>query len=460
MAEPIDPNDPTSGDPYGQTYQDQMLAKLRPQLEAAIAKHFSRARGGRFGAQGQVLANALAKLQLEIATDAATRSAGYKEQLRKEAVNRQDQLAWENRRNAEIMRVEEAKRTDAWRARSQQEFDAANKARTDAATAEKTNQASLEGKLKNEAYNKFPYDPAHPENERLRQKYYDNMKAWATGQPQAPASVLPQSLANTPAPVVDGKPDYSKGDFGLSKPPFYTDGLKTPDVPPMDLIGGGWKSRIPDPVVSERGGSDVASMGPVQGPGVGAQSAPDVGGSWSWRSRLFNQPGRELGFIPKDTNDFLTSPGGVAMYPPGSGEGVSAPSGYLDQRNRELASRTVPKDFASPTSANGGIYSAPGRISNPLPSEWGANGLDYLAKKTDQYLLDNPGDGGVYHPFSTDTRGDSGGDFNPYTPGNRNVGTPAAGWSGNINSRTPDEFTKTARGWQNRFQDIWRGFGG
>jgi len=78
-------------DNYGQEYQDALFKKLSPQIEARIRNMFA-GRGARFGAADKFLAEALAKLQTEIAIDAETKRAASAEDDRRFTRNQQEQI--------------------------------------------------------------------------------------------------------------------------------------------------------------------------------------------------------------------------------------------------------------------------------------------------------------------------------------------------------------------------------
>lgn len=315
--------DPTQDDPYGAEYQKQMLAKLAPQVEATVARLFPHARGARFGAQGAILAKAMAKLQLEIATHAAERGAAQKEQLRREAVSKQTDQERFSRQQGEKIRQESNVRTENERNRSlweryQQDQPAQEKAQTERALKLKyAEDPNREAKVKSAMDYLYPEQPKQPGLLESLSGMWKNRNEgkWTPSTPN-PDFAIPTTTAK-----------YNQE--------IYPNTIEKRDYP--DIPG---EQPIPAPLAGERGGSDVASLGPVKGPGAPTPQGLEapIGSNMTatgWKS-YYGEPseGRQWGGVPGGTATHGVPTNPISIYRQGkwypiefAGKGIPSPLG-------------------------------------------------------------------------------------------------------------------------------------
>lgn len=262
--------DPTQDDPYGAEYQKQMLAKLAPQVEATVARLFPHARGARFGAQSAILAKAMAKLQLEIATHAAERAATHKEQLRREAVSKQTDQERFSRQQGEKIRQESNVRTENERNRSLWERYQQDQPAQEKATTERALKIKFAEDKDRDAKVKTSMDYLYPE------------------QPKQPG--LLESLSGMWKNRNEGKwtPSAPNPDFAIpTTTAKYNDELYPNTIEKRGYPDIPGEQPIPAPLAGERGGSDVASIGATKGPGALNAVTPPSGGWQDYPTQNF-----------------------------------------------------------------------------------------------------------------------------------------------------------------------------
>lgn len=385
-------------DPYGSEYQDQMFQKLAPQVEAMVARMFPNTRGAKFGVQGSILAKRLANLKLEIAMDSAKRGAEHTEQLRREAVSKQqDQEKW-SREQGERVRQENDKKSTDWR--NQQWYESERRQNQEAQAKASENQRKQNTKdyfyekSKDEAGNYHPEKAAADYATWEKQNYppdpeqpgfVESLKQWWNGDKTPPAipGATPTPSAGGINEVSSAKVDESGQDFGFPKPdPRFQNasGIKTPDVPGDFLTNPKYRGfgRGFNTEASQFGGTDRAAVPTaatpvggfaVAGPGAPAPTTASLPSTGRYEYRNFGaNTGNGPWWIDNSTNAEYTSPGGHPARD-------LLNQNTAGQARSEISSRTLPRSFLGRTE---------GTPASPTASSYVPSGSNY----TDTYNRD------------------------------------------------------------------------
>jgi hypothetical protein len=421
--------DPTINDPYGQDYQEQLFAKLSPQVEAMVARLFPHSRGARFGAQGSILAQRLAALRTEIALDSAKRSADHRERLRREEVSRKQDQDRYNREQAERMRQESERRTENERNRAMYERYARDfqsnqseqeKAQTlRALKLQYAESPDRDAKVKSAMEYLYPPEPKQPglfesisgmfkkkpaqfEDFKEPDAYAKQKQDWVNRINAPSSEFAPKSTADKYADVL--YPDAFSGPSDRGFKPL------TPTSNETVASGGGFSSK---------------------GPGVSVRPEK-YEGSWEFT----NTRPEGLGWLPPNT----PTPQTKVWRPLGTDKNFTDKSQKVDYNAAPWD--VVNKSLATRNTLTGERFSYPGKlnssqqISSFIPSA--SSSVSRGFEDIDEYRLKNQRPGQK--------------DFDPYTAGSPNTsGWNKDLWSGKISPRGfRDTFNNTVnwfKGW-------------
>lgn len=418
-------------DVYGPEWEENQYAALAPKVEALVNRSFGFARGARFGAQGSILAKRLAALRTEIAMQAGIEKAKRDETMRQETVRakeRQDTYAQqESAKQNEAMRREDERRRENW----QRENDY-TRSLGDYKKAQLVEALLKSGKLDRDTAKSYF---------GMTDEHFDRI-AGGGGQgegrgfrPYSPnAEMGAQAGSGFSSPISEGGfRDYASD---------YT--MPQSEVSPVSDIGNpitanaGWRPATPPQRQADKEGRLL-----VGSPGDERWRYDNGGGGWL---DMNTRGGSDAASRSHEGETLWSEPGYSKS---------SQPVGQSQYKGYSLGTLHSKPMYGSNT-----VYTRDGSVKySGSPGGFGEfNGTALSQDEIDRYRIKNIGGGGVVHPFSTNTRGDSGGEFDPNTPGKYTDAYKRNMWGGDWNSGSPRQFKKAWEDTQNTAKNLWSGF--